>query len=275
VKGASRTIEFIARLGYVARGAVYSLVSVFAFAVAVGRSGQTTDGKGALQALLSAPFGSVMLGLVAVGLACFGIWRLLQGLLDPDRLGREIKGIAKRLVYVGSSAVHFGLAFTAARILVGYRNDASGDQSAKDWTAALMAQPWGRWLTVAVGLGVAAAGLAVALGGIKGSFPQLQHVRSRAPWVIPMGRIGFVARGIVFTIAGWFLIKAAWDANSGEARGIGGALQALQEQPYGAVLLAAVALGLLAFGAFEIATARFRRVHARTIERGASKVVQT
>jgi hypothetical protein len=275
VNGASKTIEFIARLGYGARGAVYILVSILAFAAAIGRSGQATDGKGALQALLSAPYGSVLLALVAVGLASFGIWRLLQGLLDPDRLGREIKGIAKRLVYIGSSVVHFGLALSAVRILVGYRNEASGDESVKDWTAALMAQPWGRWLTVAVGLGVAAAGLAVAVSGIRGSFPQLQHVRNRAPWVIPMGRIGFVARGIVFTIASWFLIKAAFDANAGEARGVGGALQALQEQPYGTILLAAVALGLLAFGAFEIATARFRRVHAKTIEHGSSRLMQT
>jgi Domain of Unknown Function (DUF1206) len=85
-------------------------------------------------------------------------------------------------------------------------------------------------------------------------------------WVVPLGRWGFIARGLVFGIVGVFLVNAAVDANPREARGLGGALRALQAQPFGRVLFAITALGLFAFGIFQLVLAYYRRIDSSEVE---------
>jgi hypothetical protein len=68
------------------------------------------------------------------------------------------------------------------------------------------------------------------------------------------------ARGVVFGIIGAFLILAAWRYNATEARGLEGALETLRRQPLGQWLLAAVALGLVAYGVFQFVKARYRLI---------------
>jgi len=65
---------------------------------------------------------------------------------------------------------------------------------------------------------------------------------------------------VVFAIVGLFLVIAALRHNAGEAKGLGGALAKLTHQPYGHPLLGLVALGLVAYGAYSFAEARYRRI---------------
>jgi hypothetical protein len=66
-----------------------------------------------------------------------------------------------------------------------------------------------------------------------------------------------IAQGVVFTIAGVFLIQAGWQSNPQKARGLGGALNALQAQPHGRWLFATVAAGLTAYGIYCCLRARY------------------
>ncbi|MFL6257903.1 MAG: DUF1206 domain-containing protein, partial [Pyrinomonadaceae bacterium] len=45
-----------------------------------------------------------------------------------------------------------------------------------------------------------------------------------------------------------------------EARGLSGALRALEQRPYGPYVLGAVALGLVAYGLYMFVEARYRRM---------------
>ena len=60
---------------------------------------------------------------------------------------------------------------------------------------------------------------------------------------------------------GVFLGFAAYDLNAREAIGLTGALRTMQNQSYGAWQLGFAALGLLAFGLFEIIQAFARKIH--------------
>jgi hypothetical protein len=80
--------------------------------------------------------------------------------------------------------------------------------------------------------------------------------------IVNLGKVGIVARAVVFCIIGIFLIVAAVRHNAHEAKGLGGALQTLAQQPYGQFLLAVVALGLVAFGIYSFGVARYRRLGA-------------
>ena len=71
------------------------------------------------------------------------------------------------------------------------------------------------------------------------------------------GRAGYIARGVVLGIIGYFLIKAALQSDAGEAQGTEGALNFLSTSG-GPYLMAIVALGLACYGLFMFVMARYR-----------------
>jgi Domain of Unknown Function (DUF1206) len=79
-------------------------------------------------------------------------------------------------------------------------------------------------------------------------------------WAIHVGQIGLAARGVVFGVIGIFLLYAALYANPNEARGLSGALRAIEQRPFGPWLLGVVALGLVAYGLYMFVLARYQRM---------------
>lgn len=102
------------RLGFAAKGIVYAIVGVLAALVAVGAGGALTDSQGALQLVIQLPFGQLLLGLVALGLIAYAIWRGVQAFKDTERKGNDAKGLLTRTGYLISGLIYAGLAFTSA-----------------------------------------------------------------------------------------------------------------------------------------------------------------
>jgi hypothetical protein len=146
---------------------------------------------------------------------------------------------------------------------LGSPHGGGGDDTARGLTATIMSQPLGRWLLALAGLVLILAGL-VRIGrgwrvdlDRRLSLGDLPAAARQA--VIRFGRIGFAAHGVVLGLIGGFLANAAIRFDPSEARGLGGALRTLAEQPYGPWLLGVVALGLVCYGVFEVVRARYRR----------------
>lgn len=263
-KSAQQWIVPLARLGYVAKGIVYLIIGSLAALAAFTGGGKTTDSGGAFEAILSKSYGKLLLGAVAVGLLGYAIWRIVQAVKDTENKGADAKGIAVRGGYFGSGIIHASLALTAARMVFGSGSSGSGDASSKEWTATLLEQPFGQWLVGAVGLGIVAFGLSQIYKAYTTKFREKLNTgemsESVETFATRFGQIGLVARGIVFGIIGAFLVSAAFNSNAGEARGLSGALRALEQQSYGQLLLGVVALGLIAYGFYMFVQARYRRM---------------
>ncbi|TPG38061.1 DUF1206 domain-containing protein [Roseomonas nepalensis] len=256
-------LELLARLGYAARGLVSLIIGSLALLAAAGQGGEATGSKGALQALFSQRWGAALLVVVALGLFGFALWRTLQSVLNADGLGGSWRAIAARAGQLVSAVVYVGLGVFAVSLITGTSSGGGEEQATRDWTRWLLSQPFGRWLVGAAGLAVLGAALGMIAKAWTASFRKhLSCGPDVATWVIPLGRAGYAARAVVFLIIASFLLVAAWQADSSEARGLGGALLALQEQPFGRVLFALVALGLAAFGVFEFSEAAYRRIAA-------------
>jgi Domain of Unknown Function (DUF1206) len=260
-------VETLARFGYGARGVVYGLVGALALLAAIGSGGQTGGSRSALQTLVSQPFGKVWLVLIAVGLFGFCAWRILEALTDADNRGSEMKGLAIRGAHLISGIVYAGLALSTLNLALGRGSGGGEDRAAQDWTAWLMSQPFGQWLVALVGLIIAGTGLAFIVKAWRGRVAdRLSLPSDKRDWIVTLGRMGFAARGVVFLIIGGFLGLAAWHASSSQVHGLGGALQALEQQPYGWVLLALTAIGLFAFGLFGLVQARYRHIDAPDLD---------
>jgi hypothetical protein len=261
---ANKPIVWMARTGYAARGLIFLLVGGSALLAASG-SVRPQGMSDALQTLFERPFGGILLWTVAVGLSCFAGWRFLQSLLDADRHGRGLHGLMRRAAYGVGGLFYLALAATTARMAFGTRG-LNEDQSARDWTRWLMAQPLGRILialiaTVLVGIAI---GLAVKVFLAPYRRGLDAELKTRA-WADVLGAFGFLTRAIVLLMLGASLGFAAYYSNSREAVGLTGVLRTLQQQSYGGLLLGIAGLGLLAFGCFEIIKAVARRVRPPTL----------
>ena len=245
----------VARAGYAAKGVVYVLLGYIAFKAGLA-SGEPQGTTGALQSLADERGGHLMLMLIAVGLLAHVAWRLVQAILDPEHHERGAKRTFIRMFYALSAVIYGSLAYTAWQLAS--RGRAEGGDGAEIWISRLLAKPFGTWLVMAAGLGVMGYGLHQLVKAARGDVHRRMETgsatTSRA--VTAIGRIGTAARGLVLLPVGWFVFNAGRLYRASTAADTGEVLQMLERGG----LLAAVGLGLLAYGVHQIAKATYRRI---------------
>jgi len=266
----SRWMIILARLGYAAKGVVYLIIGWLAVQVAIGAGGKTTDQQGALQVIAQQQFGKFLLALVIIGLVGFAIWCFLQAWFDTEGKGNNIKGIIGRLGYAITGISYAILAFGAFQLVTRTGSGSatkSTTTSTQDVTAQLLNHSWGVVAVVILGLIVIGVALYVFAKAYTAKFQRRLQLTGLSAQlrrgVIFLGRFGYAALGVVFSIIGIFLIVAAVQHNPHEAKGLDTALRTLAQQPFGPLLLGIVALGLIAYGVYSFVEARYRMVGVR------------
>jgi hypothetical protein len=251
----------LARAGLIAKGVSYGLVGILAINLLVGDGGEVTSREGALATLAQESFGTVLLVLLAFGFAGYAIWRLVEGLIGSDE-GGKIKEWGKRAGYLGRGLLYAALTYATVKLLLGAASQ-SQNEEAREKTSTVLSWPAGKWIVGAVGLGIIGAGVWNAYTGVSTKFED-DWRGGMSPTARRWGRraavLGHVARAVVFTLIGIFLIKAALEYKPKEAIGLDGALQKVAHASYGPYLLGLVAAGLVCYGLYCLVDARYRDV---------------
>ncbi|HEY5557357.1 DUF1206 domain-containing protein [Acetobacterium sp.] len=263
----NKTFETLARLGYAARGIIYFVIGLLAVLLAVGYGGKTTDQQGAISVIGTQPAGRILLWLVLIGLVCYSLWGLIRVIFNPFHQGHDAKGFAVRIGYLVSAAAYGLLVIpTYALISGGAQPAQSGAQQGQiqQYTAQILVIPFGQLLVGIMGIILILVGLMQFFQGLSSGFDRRIHLTKLNPVQLRrvrfLGRLGTIARGIVFALIGFFIVMAAYTANSQQIKGFDSTLTYIVQQPYGVWLMGAVALGLISLGLYSLCMSVFFRL---------------
>jgi hypothetical protein len=255
--------EGLARAGYVARGLIYVVIGICAVRLAQGVNGQPASQTGALKLIADQPFGHGLLVLMAIGLGGYSLWRLAQVFLGvTPEAGRH--SALERVGALGSAIAYAIFCFIAISILTAPASTAGNERKPRDVTATVLGWPGGRLLVAGAGVVFLIVAGYQLYQGLSRKFLVDSKVGSMDRPVrkafTAVGVTGLCARAVAFALIGIFVIRAAIDFRANNAEGLDGALYRLTNQSYGPTLLLIVALGLIAFGVYSVADARFRKI---------------
>ncbi len=255
----SNGFEWLSRAGFGARGLIYGIIGLLALRLAIGQGGRTTNQQGALHTVANQPLGKLLLALLALGLGGYAIWRFARAAIGHGPEGND--STLDRVTALASGIVYFGFFIVAVRILTGSKGSSSTPTTA---SRDVFGWPAGTWIVAAAGLIVIGVGLYQGYRGITKEFlddakTERMGVRTKQ-MIAALGLVGHLARMVVFTLIGVFLVKAAVDFDARAAIGLDGALAKLQHNTLGPFLLSLVALGLIAFALHSFSDAHYRRI---------------
>lgn len=247
-------LSAVARFGYVVAGLLNILLGWLVIRIATGSGGEEASNAGALANIAQAPGGRVALWIAVAGLTALGVWRLLQAVVGPEWSTR-----AKGAVL---AAVYLSLAWTASTFARG--GATSEGDTATDVTATALSQPAGVAMVVVAGAVIVAVGVGHVFLGVTRRFTRQLEAGAETGKVgsaiVVVGVLGYVARGVAFTVLGGLVVWAALTHDPEKAAGLDAAFRYIGQQPFGAVLLVVIGVGLGLYGVFCLGRARYADV---------------
>jgi hypothetical protein len=253
----SDSLDYAARIGLLAYGLVHLVLAWLAIELAFGDAGgKSASTQGAMNELAQQPLGKVLVWAVAAGMFLLVVWMLVEaafGHRDED----GTKRLGKRLGSAGKAVIYAVIGASAVKVAVGSGSSGGGSHT---MTAKLLDLPAGPWLVGLVGLVVIGVGGGMAWGGLSGKYAKHLDAEGRTgdsgKAYLLFGKIGYIAKGISVGLVGGLFVYAGVTHDPKKSGGLDQALHKVLQQPYGAVLLVAIGVGLACFGLFTFARAR-------------------
>jgi hypothetical protein len=259
-------VEKLMRLGWFAKGLVYLLMGVAAWSIARApfSSDKQASPQGVLHAVATQTGGRLLLVVLGVGLLLYALWRLAT---VATTRGWDLQAVLQRLGYLFSAVFYGSLAYTSIRAAQ-HDTKPTDPYSVEHLSSKLMGNSTGRAVLVVGGVVVIGVGVffvvkavtrkyADNLRGVSRSFAANTGM-SKVLWVL--GLVGWLARGVVTGMLGFFVTRAAWIYHPAEAHGFDAAFRDVARDPTGKKLVMAFAVGLVLYGVYCLLSAPRRKV---------------
>jgi hypothetical protein len=255
----SAVLDVLARAGFAVMALLHIIIGAIAVALVLGAPGQA-EPTGAIEQLAANPWGPAVMWAGFIGCAGLSLWQLSEATLRARHLPRGQR--LGKLVSSGFLSIAYGsVGLSFAGFALGQRGD-SGD-STRDFSTALVHSPFGVPLLITLGLTIIGIGVYFVLKGVGKKYKdELRHFEGthRGRLVSALGVAGHIAKGVALVLTGLLFVIAAVTNDPGSSTGLDGSLKALQDHPFGPVLLVAIGAGFIAYGAFALVRARFGRM---------------
>jgi hypothetical protein len=256
--GTHRWVSLLGRMGLAARGVLYLLLGYLALRIAFGAPTTTANRNGALQTIAHQRFGNVLLAAMAVGFGAYALWQLTLAWVGGSPRGRS-GGAGRRVIALVNGALYGFFCVTTAALAAGSSRSSTSTSSAAGWTGKIMAHSHGRLLVGVVGAVVVIVGVVMAARALSGrrDVPLEPMTGSTRRVVEGLAKAGLTARAIIVVGVGVFIVRAAQTFNPAKVKGLDGVLQSFAHTRAGPWLLVAVAIGVVAFGLYSLAAAKY------------------
>lgn len=253
----------LARTGLVGKGLFFATLGLLAVEVAVGAAASAD--QGAVERVAQAPFGRFLLIVLALTLVALVAWKGLQTVTgDPVEGSEPLDRVRYAIRTVGYGATALS---AVVLLLVNWGQSPPGAEGTTNGEAeeeaagVVMEWPAGRWIVAAAGLVVIGAGLhQIYRHAVQARFLRRLDVPGEAQRLVEAaGRAGYAARAGAIVGVGIFLVSAGVTHDDDDATGLSGLLSELADETWGQTALWALGVGLVLFGGFSLAEARYRR----------------
>ena len=252
----SEWLDHAIRAGLVAYGIVHLMVAWLAAQLALGDKSENASNSGALHALAEQPMGGVLIWMIAVGMLLLVVWRLLEFAMGYQDETDDAKRWRKRATSLGKASCTASWPGARSR-----SRWARGPAAARtppppsSWTCPAGSSSWAR-----SGSRSSATAAYLVYRGWTEKFTehldaQGQSGKDGSAYVL-FGKVGYIAKGISIAIVGGLFGYAAITHDAKKSGGLDQALQTVLEQPFGQLLLIAIAIGIACYGLFCFARAK-------------------
>jgi hypothetical protein len=265
--------QHLARLGLATRATIYALLAYIAAEIALTHSSPApASGSGALSEVRKQSAGRTLLGLLAVGLVAYALWRVAQTLSranqdNGDGQESSAGGAFKRAGFAASAVVYFFLCGQAASLALSSNGaGSSGGPSShpQPLVATVLRWPGGPVWVGLVGSGIAVAGAALVVWGCLHDYSEVLETDRMGPSGFRAaqvtGVVGEAARGLLIVLVAVYLLSAAIADNPSRAKSLNGALLSFDRLSAGPPLLLMAVAGLASFAVYSGFEAFYRRV---------------
>ena len=247
-------IRYLPVYGCFSTGIIYVAVGTIAILSFLKIKHGGADESSLMEFLNQYLLGKVLVWIILLGTIAYIVWRIYESISDPYKYGNKPKGRAMRMGLALSTIPDALISYSAITILFGLdhiREDGE-PRAERDLVNELLQDP-GAWFIIAIGSIILITGVVQLIYGVTKGYKERIDIAHFTTWkkrvIHWLADIGYVARGVIVGIIGFFLIKAGITKKSEHVVNTDKAFDFIGDH-VGHVYFILLAIGTICYGLF-------------------------
>lgn len=241
----------LARVGYFSKATVYLLIGGMAFYEAVGRQRTQTSPTQAMHLLRLQPLGVVGLGVLAAGMCCYGVHRVIEAGFGPVRTKSYFPEACHRLGRLSGGLAYLGFAVLPVRFML---RQHSANSKTPHLAGRMMQLPLGNSAIVIIGVILFGIGVKYFYDALSRRYQRsydLNRTHKSVQRAVEVAALyGICSRGLFFLLCGASVVYSGLASDPSRAQGMPGVLSLIRKLPFGEWVFGVIAIGFVAYGLF-------------------------
>src|SRR4051812_31935538 len=248
-------LKTLTLIGCFSTGIIYGSIGVIALLSFLKLKNGGADESSFFVLLDGFAFGQILNWVIIFGAICFIIWRFYEAFQDPYKVGSDAKALLLRTGAAFSSGADAFIALSALQAIFSQQKaPVSGEPILqRNMVADLLKTEWGRVVVIVTALIVLLTALVLAFYGLSKRFTEnikaSDFTKGETYVVHGIAYAGYLSRGVVLGIIGFFYLKAAIKHNSSYVVNTDKAFDFLGDY-MGSVVFVLISIGTICYGLY-------------------------
>lgn len=257
-KPAKLFVRYLPMFGCISTGLIYATVGVIAMLSFLKIREGGADESSMLMVLNDFILGKLLVWIILTGTVSYIVWRFYETVADPYGYGTNLLGLSRRMGICLSSVTDILVVYAAIRVLLGIGDiQANGQPFEERETVNLILHTrGGKGLVISIGIAIMITALIQLLYGFTKGYKEridLDHFNKISERILHgLAWAGYLARGIILGITGFFSFKAGLSGNGNYVVNTDKAFDFIGDH-VGHVYFILVAIGTICYGIFMLA----------------------